>query len=104
MRVPTPTVSIVDFAVQVENPPSSVDEINAKFAYAAENEFKDVMGYTELPLVSRDYFGCPLSSVIDGPLTDLKGNLIKIVSWYDNEWGYCCRLIDMAKYISKKGV
>lgn len=104
MRVPLPTVSIVDFAVQVENPPSSIDEINAKFAHAAENEFKDVMGYTELPLVSRDYFGCPLSSVIDGPLTDLKGNLIKIVSWYDNEWGYCCRLIDMAKYISKKGV
>jgi glyceraldehyde-3-phosphate dehydrogenase type I len=104
MRIPSPTVSIVDFVAHVEKAPSKIEDVNALFAKAAENELKDVMGYTELPLVSRDYFGCPLSSVVDGPLTDIKGNLIRIVAWYDNEWGYCCRLIDLTKYVSKLGI
>ena len=101
MRVPTPTVSIVDFVAHVENPPKTVTDVNALFSKAADNEMKNIIGYTELPLVSRDYFGCPLSSVIDGPLTDVKGNLVRVVSWYDNEWGYCCRLIDAVKTVAK---
>ena len=104
MRVPTPTVSIVDLVVSVENPPKDTAEVNAHFARAAEHEMKNVIGYTELPLVSRDYFGCTLSSVIDGPLTDLKGNLVRVVAWYDNEWGYCCRLIDTVKLVAKMGL
>ena len=100
MRIPSPTVSIVDLVVHVQNPPKSIDDVNEKFATAAEGEFKDVLGYTELPLVSRDYFGCPLSCVVDGPLTDITGNLIKLVAWYDNEWGYCCRLIDLTRYVA----
>jgi glyceraldehyde 3-phosphate dehydrogenase len=104
MRIPTPTVSIVDFVAQVENPPKTKDDVNKHFAKAADNELKNVIGYTELPLVSRDYFGCTLSSVIDGPLTDVTGNLVRVVSWYDNEWGYCCRLIDTARMVAKAGL
>ncbi len=104
MRIPQPTVSIVDLVVHVENAPKSIDDVNEKFSKAAEEGvLKDVLGYTELPLVSRDYFGCPLSAVVDGPLTDVKGNLIKVIAWYDNEWGYCCRLIDITKWVATQG-
>ena len=93
MRVPTPNVSITDLTV------------NAALKKAAEGELKGIMGYNELPLVSRDYNGCPLSSIVDGLSTMMVGKrMAKVVSWYDNEWGYSNRVVDLAAYIAKQGM
>ena len=101
LRVPTPTVSIVDMVVELEKE-VSVDEVNNTLKAAAEGELKGIMGYTEELLVSMDYKGNPLSSIIDSDLTKvLGGNMLKIVSWYDNEWGYSTRTVDMAALIAK---
>ena len=100
LRVPTPTVSIVDMVVELEKE-VSVDEVNNTLKAAAEGELKGIMGYTEELLVSMDYKGNPLSSIIDSDLTKvLGGNMLKIVSWYDNEWGYSTRTVDMAALIA----
>ncbi len=101
LRVPTPTVSIVDMVVELEKE-VSVDEVNNALKAAAEGELKGIMGYTEELLVSMDYKGNPLSSIIDSDLTKvIGGNMLKIVTWYDNEWGYSTRTVDMAAMIAK---
>lgn len=101
LRVPTPTVSIVDMVVEIEKD-VTIEEVNQVLKDAAEGELRGIMGYTEELLVSMDYKGNPLSSIIDSDLTNvMNGNLIKIVTWYDNEWGYSCRTADMAALIGK---
>jgi len=101
LRVPTPTVSIVDMVIELEKDVSE-DEVNKALKNAAEGELKGIMGYTEELLVSMDYKGNPLSSIIDSDLTKvLGGNMLKIVTWYDNEWGYSSRTVDMAALIAK---
>jgi len=101
LRVPTPTVSIVDMVVELEKD-VSIKEVNKALKDAADGELKGIMGYTEELLVSMDYKGNPLSSIIDSDLTNvLGGNMVKVVSWYDNEWGYSSRTVDMAALLAK---
>lgn len=96
LRVPTPTVSIVDFVVELERG-TTVEEINAAFREAAEGDLEGILGVSDEPLVSSDYIGTELSSIVDSELTMAMGeNLFKVVSWYDNEWGYSCRCADLA--------
>jgi glyceraldehyde 3-phosphate dehydrogenase len=100
LRVPTPTVSIVDFVGELEKDVTQ-DEVNAAFRAASEGRMKGILGYSEEPLVSMDLKGDPRSSIVDGQLTNvIGGNLVKVVSWYDNEWGYSNRMADLAKYVS----
>ena len=96
MRVPVPAVSVVDFA-GVLREGVSADEVNDAFGEASEGALEGVLGYTEEPLVSGDYVHNQLSAVVDGPLTWSRDRLVKVVSWYDNEWGYACRLAEMAE-------
>ncbi|ABB14777.1 ArsJ-associated glyceraldehyde-3-phosphate dehydrogenase [Carboxydothermus hydrogenoformans] len=104
MRVPTPNVSVVDLVVELEKP-ATKEEINAALKEAAEGELKGILGYTELPLVSVDFNGNPLSSIVDGLSTMvIEDNMAKVIAWYDNEWGYSNRLVDLATYIAKKGL
>ncbi|MHC1716265.1 MAG: type I glyceraldehyde-3-phosphate dehydrogenase [Acidaminococcaceae bacterium] len=104
MRVPTPNVSITDLTV-VLSKDTNEKEINEVLKKAAEGELKGIMGYNELPLVSRDYNGCPLSSIVDGLSTMMVGpRMAKVVAWYDNEWGYSNRVVDLAIYMAKKGL
>ncbi len=101
MRVPTPTVSIVDMVIELEND-VSIEKVNSVLKAAAEGPLQGIMGYTEELLVSMDYKGNPLSSIVDSDLTNvLGGNMVKVVSWYDNEWGYSSRTADMAALIAK---
>jgi glyceraldehyde 3-phosphate dehydrogenase len=96
LRVPTATVSVVDFVAELERS-ATVDEVNAAFKAAAEGPMKGILGYTEEPLVSSDFRGDPRSSIIDAPSTMMSGgNLLKVVAWYDNEWGYSVRTADLA--------
>lgn len=102
MRVPTPDVSIVDFVAEL-NQEVDAAAINAALKEASENELKGILGYTEEPLVSTDFMGDPHSSIVDGSLTTvIEGNFVKVVSWYDNEWGYSLRVIDLIKYMASK--
>lgn len=104
MRVPTPNVSVVDLTVELAKS-ASAEEINAALKTAAEGELKGILGYTDLPLVSIDFNHCPISSVVDGPSTMVIGdNMAKIVSWYDNEWGYSCRVRDLTAYVIAQGL
>jgi glyceraldehyde 3-phosphate dehydrogenase len=99
-RVPTPVVSLCD-VVFVTKRPVSVEEINNILREAAENDRFDVLAVTEEPLVSVDLAGNPVSSIVDLSLTTVVGdNLVKVVAWYDNEWGYSQRLADLAAYIA----
>lgn len=100
LRVPTPVVSITDF-ICVLKKPATVEEINAAFQKAAAGELKGIMQATEEPLVSMDLKGNPHSTIVDLPLTMANGTLAKVVGWYDNEWGYSNRLVEMAEFISK---
>lgn len=101
LRVPTPTVSIVDFVATVEKP-TTVEELNAAFKEAAAGKLKGILGFTTEPLVSMDFKGDPRSSIVDGLLTMVMGGtMIKIVTWYDNEWGYSCRTADLAAKLAK---
>ncbi len=103
LRVPTPTVSIIDFVAQIERS-ASVQDVNGALIEASENELVDIMDYTEEPLVSMDFKGDPHSSIVDGLSTMVIGeNLIKVVAWYDNEWGYACRVADLTNYMAEKG-
>ncbi len=103
VRVPTPNVSLVDFVAELEKD-VSVEEINAALKEASENELKGIMTYTELPLVSRDYNGNPASSAVDAQSTMVLGdNMVKVLSWYDNETAYSARCIDLALHMYKKG-
>jgi len=95
-RVPTPDVSIVDLVVNLERR-ATVDDVNASFKAASEGAMKGVMGYSDEPLVSVDYVHSPYSSVVDSLETRVNGRMAKVLAWYDNEWGYCCRLVDVAE-------
>lgn len=104
LRVPTPTVSLVDL-VGVAKRDVTVDEINNAFKKYADGAMKGILGYTDEELVSMDYKGDSRSSIVDGKLTMvIGGNLFKVMSWYDNEWGYSCRVADLTKFIVSKGV
>ena len=104
MRVPTPNVSVVDLVVLLEKPATS-EEVNATMKAAAAGELKGILAYTEDPVVSTDMLHNPNSSIVDGQLTKvLDGNLLKVVAWYDNEWGYSCRVIDLIAFLVKKGL
>jgi glyceraldehyde 3-phosphate dehydrogenase len=101
VRVPTPDVSIVDF-VAVLKKTATVEEINAAFKAAEAGSLKGILGTTDEPLVSCDFLGDSRSGIVDLLSTKVvDGNLAKVIAWYDNEWGYSCRLVDLAKYISK---
>ena len=102
IRVPTPTVSIVDLVCTVKTP-TTAETINAKLKEAAEGPMKGILGYCEAPLVSIDFKGNPLSSIIDSQSTQvIDGTLVKVMSWYDNEWGYSNRIVDLVKLIGDK--
>lgn len=104
MRVPTPNVSVVDL-VAVLDKPATGEQINAALKEAAEGPLKGILGYTEDPVVSTDMMKNSNSSIVDAQLTKvLDGNLLKVVSWYDNEWGYSCRVVDLAVFLGKKGL
>lgn len=100
LRVPTPVVSIVDFICTVKNP-KTVEEINAAFEKAAQGKMLNILDATHKELVSMDFKMNPHSSIVDLPLTMVMGYQVKIVGWYDNEWGYSNRLVEMAMHISK---
>ena len=101
IRVPVPTVSIVDVTFEVEKA-TTVEEVNAALKKAAEGEMKGVLGYSEEPLVSRDYQGDPHASTIDALSTMVIDNMVKVVAWYDNEWGYSARVVDLVKLVANK--
>ena len=102
IRVPTSTVSIIDLTVEIERE-TSTQELLSVFKAAAEGPLKGILGYSEEPLVSVDYKGDPRSSIVDAQFTQvLLGNMAKVVSWYDNEWGYSVRLADLANYIAER--
>lgn len=101
MRVPTAVVSITDFVCVVKKK-TSVEEVNKLFKEAEKSGLKGILSICEEPLVSMDFKGDPNSSIVDLSLTMVKDSLIKVISWYDNEWGYACRLAEMAEYVSKK--
>ena len=104
MRVPTPNVSVVDLVAELERE-ASVEAINGALKAAAEGELKGILSYSDLPLVSRDYNGNPNSSIVDGLSTMVTdGKLAKVIAWYDNEWGYSCRIVDLVAYIGKHGI
>jgi glyceraldehyde 3-phosphate dehydrogenase len=101
MRVPTPTVSVVDLTITLENE-TTTEELHAAFRKAAEGPMKGILGFSEEPLVSMDYKMDPRSSVIDAQFTFvMEGTMAKIVSWYDNEWGYSVRTVDLAALVAK---
>jgi glyceraldehyde 3-phosphate dehydrogenase len=101
MRVPTPNVSVVDLVALLEKD-TTAEEVNAALKGAARGKLKGILDYSEIPLVSVDFMANPHSSIVDGLFTRvIEGNLVKILSWYDNEWGYSCRLVDLVKYISR---
>ncbi|MCM3672435.1 MULTISPECIES: type I glyceraldehyde-3-phosphate dehydrogenase [Peribacillus] len=104
MRVPTPNVSVVDLVAELEKE-TTVEEVNAAFKKASEGELKGILEYSELPLVSTDYNGNPSSSTIDALSTMvMEGNMVKVLSWYDNETGYSSRVVDLIDYLAKKGL
>jgi glyceraldehyde 3-phosphate dehydrogenase len=104
MRVPTPDVSVVDLVVVVSKNTTS-EEVNAALKSAAEGELKGILEYTSDPVVSSDMLRNPNSSIVDSGLTKvLDGNLVKVVAWYDNEWGYSSRVVDLIAYLAQKGL
>ncbi len=101
VRVPTPTVSLVDLTVELEKP-ATKEEINEAMKKASEGDMKNYLGYEEAPLVSIDFQGDPRSSIFDPEQTMVIDNMVKVVSWYDNEWGYSKRVVDLAKMVADK--
>ncbi|HUP28476.1 MAG TPA: type I glyceraldehyde-3-phosphate dehydrogenase [Chloroflexia bacterium] len=104
LRVPTPTVSIIDFVAQIEQS-ATVQDVNGALIEASQGELVDILDFTEEPLVSMDFKGDSHSAIVDGLSTMVIGdNLIKVVAWYDNEWGYSCRVADLTNYMAEKGI
>jgi len=104
MRVPTPNVSVVDL-VAVTSKATTTEEVNAALKEAANGVLKGILGYTEDPVVSTDMLHNPNSSIVDSELTKVMGgNLVKVVAWYDNEWGYSMRVVDLVEFLAKKGL
>ena len=102
VRVPTPNVSLVDLVVETEKA-TSVAEVNAALKKASEGALKGILDFCEEPLVSCDFNGCPASSTVDADSTNvIGGTLVKVMSWYDNEWGYSSRVLDLVNFISAK--
>jgi glyceraldehyde 3-phosphate dehydrogenase len=100
-RVPTPDVSVVDLTAELEK---DVDarQVNDALRAASEGRMKGILGYEETELVSIDYTGNPHSSIVDAPSTSVMGGLVKVIAWYDNEWGYSCRCVDLARYMGER--
>ena len=110
-RVPVPDGSLIDLTVVVEKAPSSVEEVNERFREAEEKYrssgkiyLKEILQYCEDPIVSSDIVGNPHSAIFDAPLTQVIDNLVHVVAWYDNEWGYSCRLRDLVLYLAERGL
>lgn len=104
MRVPTPNVSVVDLVCELDQN-VTVQDVNGVLREAAQNQLKGILDYMEEPLVSIDFKGDPHSSIVDGLSTMvMEGNMVKVVSWYDNEWGYSNRVVDLANYVAQKGL
>lgn len=101
IRVPIPTGSLVDVTFQVEKG-TTTEEVNKVLKEASENELEGILGYSEEPLVSSDYVGDPRSSIVDGLSTMVIDDMVKVVSWYDNEWGYARRVIDLTELVATK--
>ncbi len=104
MRVPTPSVSVVDFVADL-NRTVNASEVNEAFREAAEGKLKGILEYSDMPLVSIDFKGNPASSIFDAMTTMVIDNtMVKVLAWYDNEWGYSCRIADLTNYIASKGL
>jgi len=104
VRVPTPNVSLVDFVANLTKP-ATKGEVNSALRDAANGSMNGYLEYTELPLVSHDFNGNPASSIVDGLSTTMLGDrMVKVLAWYDNEWGYSCRIVDLVKLIAEAGV
>ncbi len=104
VRVPTPNVSLTDLTANLEKD-ASADDVNAAFQKAANGDLKGILAYSEDPLVSADFKGNPHSSIVDAPFTKVVGgNIVKVLSWYDNEWGFSCRVKDLIHFIADRGL
>ena len=104
VRVPTPNVSLVDVVMSLEKE-TTAEEVNRAFKDAANEELRGILDFSEEPLVSVDYKRNPNSSIVDAEYTKvIGGTMLKVLSWYDNEWGYSCRVRDLIKYIASKGL
>lgn len=102
VRAPTPNVSLVDFVADCKKP-VSVESVNKSLEEASNGKLKGILEFCTLPLVSKDFNGSSASSIVDSALTIVIDNMVKVLAWYDNEWGYSCRVIDLIKYIAKNG-
>lgn len=103
LRVPTPNVSVVDFVAEVDKS-TTKEEVNAAMKKAADGPLRGILQYCDEPLVSIDFRGNSHSSILDAPYTSvIEGNMVKLLSWYDNEWGYSCRVVDLIKYVAEQG-
>ena len=102
IRVPTPDVSIVDLVAELEQDVTA-DEVNEAFRAAANGSMKGILGVSDEPLVSVDYTGDPRSSVVDALSTSvMESRMVKVLSWYDNEWGYSSRVVDLVRYVGER--
>lgn len=101
IRVPTPNVSLVDLVVNVKASGMTTDDINSALREASETDLKGILGYSDAPLVSKDFNGSTLSSIVDAPTTYVIDNMVKVLSWYDNEAGYSERMVDLAELIGR---
>jgi glyceraldehyde 3-phosphate dehydrogenase len=103
IRVPTPNVSMIDLTVELESDATPAD-VNTAFRAAAQGPLQGILQYSEDPVVSVDMNGNPHSSIVDAPLTTgLDKRMVKVIAWYDNEWGYSCRIRDLIKYMAARG-
>jgi glyceraldehyde 3-phosphate dehydrogenase len=98
IRVPTPDVSVVDFVAELDKE-TTKEEVNGAFKKAAETSLKEILLYCEEPLVSSDFIGNPYSAIFDAALTKAIGNVVKVLGWYDNEYGYSARTVDLFEYV-----
>jgi glyceraldehyde 3-phosphate dehydrogenase len=104
VRVPTPNVSLVDVVIDVEKA-TTTEEVNAVLQAAADNELKGILQFETAPLVSSDFKKNPYSSIVDAENTKVIGsNMVKVLSWYDNEWGYSNRVVDLVKFLAAQGL
>ncbi|ADC89552.1 glyceraldehyde-3-phosphate dehydrogenase, type I [Thermocrinis albus DSM 14484] len=103
-RVPVADGSLIDLTVLVERAPSGVEEVNEAFRKAAESSLKGILQYTEDPIVSQDIIGNPHSAILDAGLTQVIEDMVHVAAWYDNEWGYSCRLRDLVLFLAEKGL
>ena len=101
LRVPVPNVSIVDLTALLDKA-ATVDEINETYKKAAKGELKGILDYTDEPVVSSDFNHSVFSATVDGQLTMTIGNLAKVFAWYDNEWGFSCRMVELMEFVGKK--